>query len=362
MQYLQGKVLKMTVVKKITDGLDQCRLQIDFDDLCIFYDSNELVSFIEQEVRYTVRPDMVDGKPESVICEIAKLSTIQTVETVENIKLVPAELKRTVCNFDSTEVRFGEYYPGRVALLSSYQLGSSTKSRWFDCKLIDINSRQFDLRIFANGEYETAEAIIQECIGRYVRFDLESTKYGYQTKEIMKLPNDVEWSPEVLVAQRVIQSELEKDEALKQYCAHTKLLEVLKSQIDGEPGYMLVRVASEIYMINAIDSISSFLDVRAMKRAAVCSRGYCIATQAAWSRPTLNMNKALIVPGLKSDMELMCILDVLTAKPASPTKLTYIKIKNLVNDIIDIRRGVINETDKISANLNDVIRSLGGLL
>lgn len=361
---LQGKVSNISVIQHLKDNLDLCEIQIDFDNLKIFYDANELMQFIGQDVEYTVRPDMVNGKLDNVICELAVLSTIQTVASTDNVKLIPEGNKRTMCNIESRAIRFGDFYPNCVALMSGFELGSSNKSKWFDCKMIDKVSKEFSVRLFAtNVDYDRMVEVLSALKGGYVTFDLESTKYGYQTKEIIGLPNTVEESPEVVVAKEIIRNLIMSDSALQDYDRRYNVMENLAGLIDGEPGYVFVRMASELYMINAIDNISTDLDIRSMKRAVICSRGYLLPHKANWSRPFLNLNRAMSIPSLKEDSELMFMMDVLSEEESSETKLTYIKVKGLVNDIIDIRRGVQNEKNSISNDsINAMSRMFNGLL
>ena len=361
---LQGKVENISIIKHIGDNLDLCSMQIDFDNLKIFYDANDLMQFIGQEVEYTTRPDVIDGQAELVICELAMLSTIQTVSSTENVKLIPEGNRRTMCNIEARTIRFGDFYANCVALMSGYELGSSPRAKWFDCKMIDKVSKEFTVRLFAsNVDYDRMVAILDGFVGGYVAFDLESTKYGYQTKEIVELPGTVEDSPEVVVARDIIMNLINSDAGLRDYVQKYDFMNVVSKVIDGEPGYMLVRMASELYMINAIENISTDLDIRAMKRAVICSRGYLLPRKANWSKPMLNCNRAMTVPTLKDDKELLLILDVLSEEPASETKLTYIKVKGLVNDIIDIRRGVSNEKNEISNdNFSTIVNSFNGLL
>lgn len=360
---LEGKVENISVLQHLSQNLDLCEIQIDFDKLKIFYDSNDLLEFIGQDVSYTTRPDVVNGEKCLVICELVSLSTIQTVKSRDNIKLIPEGNKRTICNIESDKIRFGDFYPGVTALMSGWKLGTSSKARWYDCDLIDKNSRSFVVRLFAsNANPETIENNLNACIAHYVHFDMESTKYGYQTKEILPMPNAVEESPEVVVARTLIQDMINEDSALKTYCQMTGFINQMSKVIDGEPGYGFVRMASELYMINAVDNISTELDIRAMKRAIICSRSYLLPHNTDWSRPMLNITKVLSIPELKNDHELMLILDVLSNEKPSETKLTYIKIRGLVNDIIDIRRGTLNENEKDSFNFSSVISSLNGLL
>lgn len=353
---LQGLVEKITRIESVGNDLDLCSIQIGFDDLKIFYNYEDLMDYLNCEVQYTTRRDVVRGVPDLVVCELAKLSTIQTVDKVENIRLIPEGTKRTVCNFDSTAARYGNFYPNVCALFASYTVGSSSKSRWFDCVMIDMNSRQFNVKKFeTDASLDVVESIYKKALGKYVVFDMETSKYGFQTKEITAIQQEVELSPEVLVAKTVLEKEAAQDPAIAKYVEVYDMFNVLSGIIDGEPGYALVRMASEIYMINAVDSISTDLNIAVMKRAVFCSRGYMLPHKTEWSMPLLNNSKVMQIPELKTDRELMLIIDPLSREEISPTKATYISIRGMVNDIINIRRGIKNE--KIITD----VASLGGL-
>lgn len=360
-QRLQGKVEKITRISNVGDSLDLCSIQIDFDDLKIFYDYNDLLEYLNCEVQYTTRKDVINGMPDLVVCELVKLATIQTVQSVDNIKLIPEGTKRTLCNFDTQTARYGNFYPNVTALASDYELGSSPKSRWIDVSMIDMNSRVFVVRKFEpEGTLEDLDKMYGAIKGHYVNFDLEFTKYGYQTKEITTLPQEVELSPEVEVAKSVVENIASQDEALMAYLKKFDFIECLKSRIDGEPGYALVRIASELYLIDAYSKISNDLDIRAMRRAAICSYGYMLPHKVEWSIPRLNINHVVNIPELKTDNELMLMIDVMSREPWSPTKSTYIEIKGSVNKIINIRRGIDDEKDV--ANMSAFVSMFNGLL
>lgn len=346
---LFGVVENITFIEKYEDNMDYCAIQIDFDDLKIFCDVNDITPLIGKEVMYTKRPDIVHGKKEMIVYDLVLQSTVQTVASTENIKLVPEGNRRTICNIESKNIRFGDFYPGVTALLSKVELGSSSKAKWFDLTCIDAVSREFQVRLFSSTlDAEDMAKLLNSFAGGYIYFDLESTKYGYQTKEVSALPNEVEESPEVVVAKQIIAELIEADAGLKEYNKKYNFINTIASLIDGEPGYGLVRMASELYMINAIDNISTDLNIQSMKRAVICSRGYLLPKKTAWSRPMLNTNKIMMVPELKADKELLLILDTLSEEEFSSTKLTYIKIRGLVDDIIKIRRGIEDEESDTS--------------
>lgn len=347
MTKLLGVVDKITFIENVKIGMDLCTIRIGFDEFYIFYDMNDLNIFLNENVEYSFREDMVKGKIERVITDIAIFRTIQTVDSIENVKLIPEGNKRTVCNFSIKEVRFGEFKPGCVSYLCGTKRGSSPYSKWIDMDMIDADSRSFKLRIFTkdpNGT-EGLDEIIETFVGKYVTYDLQSTQYGYQTKEVIALTTGVELSPEVTVAEEVVRKVIQADKGLVQLESTYNLIESLKGIIDGEPGYQLVRMASEIYLINAMDSISTNLDINTMKQAVICSRLYCLPSSSDWSRPLLNVNKTSRIKELKENRELMSILDPMNGGEVSDTKRMYIKIRGMVNDIINIRRGVSDEKD-----------------
>lgn len=340
-----GTVKSIEFIQNIQPGLDLARLQIDFDSIYIYYDINELSQFLDQEVSYTIRQDMVNGKIENIICNLATITTVHTVESTTNIKLIPEGNKRTICNFNIADIKGGEYYVSKIALVTDFEMASSEKAKWIDVKMIDQSSKEFVAKCFYN-KIESAESmndVFESACGKYAQFDIQLTKYGYQIQDISVLNNVVEMSPEVVVAKEVLLNEISKDTALQQYDSMYNFINHVAQVIDGEPGYGLVRMASEIYLINAIDNISLDLNITAMKRAVFCSRGYLLPHNTKNSRMLLNTVKALKVPALKSDNELMFILDVFSEEPFSSTKCTYLKIKEMVDNIIKIRRGVNNE-------------------
>lgn len=357
-----GVVEKISFIKNIKPEMDLCTVRIGFDELYIYYDINDLSMFLNQNVEYSWRDDMIDGLPKRVITDIAVFKTVQVVESVENIKLIPEGTKRTVCNFAIKDVKFGDYKPRCISYLCGCTRGSSPYTKWVDMNMIDIDSREFRVRIFTkdpNGT-EKLDETLDTFVGHYVMYDIQSTQYGFQTKEVEVLTNAVEISPEVKIAQEVIKNEISKDPALMELETAFNLTTVLLWIIDGEPGYQLVRMASEIYIINALSNISTNLDIQTMKQAVICSRLYCLPSNIPRSRPVLNINRTSKVKGLRENIELMSILDPMNPGEVSDTKRMYIKVRGMVNDIIDIRRGINNEKD--SDALNAYMSMLNGLL
>ena len=353
-----GVIEKVTLVKSV-GTCDLVELRIGFDHIKAWGDFSEYNQLVDKNVWYTTRHDVIEGVECLVIAQIAELKKVNVVESVKNVKLIPLGNKREVCNCSIKNTRNGDFYPGCVALLCDHEAKSSAKTTWIDCKMIDADSREFVLRIFTKNIQATAEKAIAGWHGKYVQFDMKVTQYGYQTEEIDVLQDEIVLSPEVEVARNIIMQEMLNDAALMEYEKKVGILNILTNTIDSEPGYALVRIASEIFMINSLENISSNFDIKAMKRAAICSRGYYRPSQKSWSKSLLNTNLALKVKELGDDEELIHILDVMTETEVSPTKHLYIAIRNVVDDILKIRSGTYVSKDFIDSS---VMRSLGWLL
>ncbi len=341
---LAGHVDSVKVVAQIKGGFFECDIRIDFDEYKIFYDKDVLLSYVDKDVFYNVRPDVVHGLDCLVICEIALVTEVMTVDANKNSKLIPMDSRRPICNFNISDIKLGEFKPNCIAILTNYKTGFSAKAKWYDCTLIDAQSHLFELRLFTpDADPTKPQDTMNILLNGYVEFDIESTKYGYQASELRGIAQKVEASPEVAIAKTVVEKIVNADGPLLQYVTQTKLFQYLDEFVDGEPGYAYVRMASEIYLIEALANITNDIDERAMKRAVVCSYGYVIPHKDPWARSIVNVIRILKYTDLKADNVLKSLLDVAYEIKCDTTKVMYMAIKNMVSQIIDIRRGIKHE-------------------
>ena len=196
---------------------------------------------------------------------------------------------------------------------------------------MDKKAKQFVLRLFTSNleGNVNAEEVIGELVGHYVKFDINSTRYGYQAQAF-----------EVAITQ-IIQT-VSTDKELMEYMTQYNFINILKGIIDGEFGYHLVAIASEIYCIKAISNISDEYNIQTLIRAAITSRGYLLPSKTKFSRPMLNTNKVL-KSKLNNDKDLILLLDALSEEEISPTKSVYIRIRKFIKQILNERRGLIDE-------------------
>lgn len=365
---MKGIVKSVELSRKIDieEMIDECIVTIGLDDIYAYYSYNDLLKFLGEEVSYAVRTDMVNGRKALVLCNIAEINHISVVENdAKDVKLYVDDNTRPYCNFSVKELKQGEFYNNSIAYLSAVEEGSSSPTiHWFDLLCLDRESRSFKLRIFADVELSGVNQRddLLGAVGKYIQFDLRLTPYGMQTKEVQILPwEGGSMSPEVSLAKSVLLKALDEDADLKAYVESKNLIEKIAGKIDGEPGYGLVRMAAELYLINQVGNISADVDVNVLRRAVFCSRVYITATTAKWSKSVFNMNHILRAPKLSNDRELLLILDVLSEEPPTPTKLAYIKVKQLVDFLVKVRRGEKYEEEFLS-NCAAVVSQFGGLL
>ena len=352
---LHGVVESVTLVEHIHSDLDLCKIEIDMDMLHIFYSYNELLQFIGKPVEYDVRPDIYKGAQIVIVANIVDAYKIQTLDRDEGMQLMPKDAElRPACNFSIDTLKSGSVDYGCIAFLSSYEMGASLKTKWIDCTMVDAKSKVFSLRIFTKnieGD-EDPEELIKAKVGHYIKFDIASTKFGYQTSEIELVNVPVLPPPEVDVAVKIIKEAIQDDAGLLDYVEKFSFIDELYKIVDYEKGYNLVRIASEILMAESLNYISNTYDVKTMIRAAVTSRGYLLTTKTHFSRPVLNVTKVLKTK-LGNCRELLLILDPLNAEEKTPTARMYMQVAVMVDDIINERRGIAKSDDGSLSKLRE---------
>lgn len=359
----KGHVESVVTVKEFEPHFAQFNIQIDFDEYVVFYDPSKLLEFVNKDVYYTTRPDIVDGRKVEVVCEIALVTEVVTLnKNVDSIKLIPFDVKRPVCNFNIKDVKQGEYKVGCIAILVGMQKGESRKATWVDCQLIDAYGQLFDLRMFTNVSNVDEIEKFQSMLNGYVEFDIESTRYGYQTASISSLPQDIEQSPEIAIAKAEVMKFINSDSAVLNVVTSTGLETALDKYVDTEPGYLWVRIASELYLINTLDNITSGINIQTLRRATVLSRLYALPHNVPWSNSFLNVAKLLKFSDIIKDEDLRSILDIFYKGDTSATRMFYFKVREVVDTVIKLRRGLEDEEKNYGRIIDEFNLTFNGLL
>ena len=335
----RGTVSKIDKVRTEEPGLDYCLVRIGFNEYAIFYDFNDLAPFLNKEVLYSTRFDKVNGLVKEVITEIALVTEVVEVKgNVPNAALIPFNVERPVCNFNIKDIAFREYRAGCIGILVKADECSSSKANWFDCKVLDAYSHEFDLRIFLSKE-DIQKTDMSRLIGQYIQFDIEMTQYGYQTKDITGLDQEVTASPEIAVAKLRVMEYLQTDQVMREFFNRKGLEGVFDGYVDTEPGYLWVRIASELEMLRFIENVTTGVDMQVARRATIITKLFALPHKQDWS------DKMIIAFKVVSEKELMASEDMLyivndDPKQTSVTKQIYYTVKNTVDTIIKERRGV----------------------
>lgn len=335
-------------IKLLESNVDYQLLRVDvgIDSYLLFGDYNHYMTYLNKEVTFATRNELVNGNMQEVIVTIAERNVIQTVDKDRQItKLIPNDTNRAVSNFSIGSLRYGDIDAGCIALMYDYEECSSPKAKWVDLKMIDMESKYFVLKLFtkfANHDYREA---LEQMKGRYIRFDISSTKYGYQTNEIDLVEQEVVTPPEVEVAYSYILDVLDTDDDLKQYCSSTGLIEYLKTVYYYERGYHLVEIASELMLADTVDSITNTYDSQNLKRMCIATRGYLLPKVSKYSKPVAN---SIVLSGtsFRLNDELMAAVDS-PNEGSSELKRMYAMIRCMSRFIIIDRKGDKDETEKV---------------
>lgn len=342
MSMMTGRVESVTLIENIGKKLDYCSIQIDFDDIKIFGAYAELLGYVGKLVQYDIRRDIYKNEPITVVANIANMYTVQTVDKSTGIRITPVNSEeRAECNFDIRSLKYNDTDRECIGFLAGYSTGSSSKTTWVDCTVIDRVGKSFSLRIFVKNVTNKgdSESIIKGLVGRYIKFNIQYTKYGYQSDciELHNVPVVV--PPEVETATNILLDVLSSDEDLAKYVEQYDFINYLKGVIDYEIGYHLVRIAAELSVIDVLENITTIYGKRVLYRLAIASRGYLLKSARQYSRPVLNINKVLRSP-LRNDTELMLCLDPYAEEEPTVNGNIYQAISVFINTVMSQSRSV----------------------
>lgn len=370
---MHGLLNRVTVIRSLGENIDQLELTVnDFDSYTMFGTYSEVAQYIGKEVEFSTRKDVVNNVVTDVINNVVAVSVVQKADTrvvgdtgyiddIENMpSIIPDESKVIkVVDFDSKAIQMGEIQKSKTVFVHKVQSGSSKITTWKDFGCLDVNNNHFNLRAFARGE--EIEEFCKEVVGHYVMVDIKRTQWGLQVMEgtdIVISEQEVMVPSEVLLARMSLNMALSKDDDLSAYCSKYSFIETLEKLIYFEPGYHLVEMFAELSILRAIRRISSVYDIRLLTRAVFATRGYLTQAECGMSNPVINYHKIITSP-LRTDLELIKIIDVMNPAVDNPNKAIYWHVRETVTKIMkEVRNsGEAVENDR----LNSVISSLGSI-
>lgn len=341
-----GTVNKLTLVEKINEDVNLCKIEIDFDTYHIFGLYHELLDYLNCQVEFVLRKDVYKGEEIEIVANFVDRRVITTIEKQEDIKLIPKRSARGFCTFDSSTMKFGDTDMNCIALMVDYVLGSSKRTKWVDITCLDKFSKVFYVKAFIN-KLDTPvnpEEVLDGCKGNFIKLSISSTQYGLQCDGIELYETNETLAPEVIIARQRIDELVKKDSELSAYADRYNLLEALSGIIEFDIGYHLINIAAELAVINTVDNITNAYDIRLLYRAAVTSRGCLLPSKTRFSNSMLNVNRVLNSE-LKGDVELLKILDIGCTEPCEEKDI-YLKVRGFVDTINRQKRGLITNEER----------------
>lgn len=363
-------VIKGIEVKTVIDAGSLFQLEVsmdDFDTYVLFGDVKEYMDFIDKEVEFTTRRDVVNGVVEEVINTIAVKSIIQTMDEslFDDIELdtasLIAETSKTlnVIDFDHKLLKKDDVALAKIILVVSYSKGKSKFAKWHDFTCLDCNSQVFNLRLFSNDD--NVDEFANNIVGRYVMVDIKNdARYGFQVFKDMQLyQQEVQVPPEVHLASMRLKMIANRQPSLKEYVEKYNMIDYLKGVMHFEPGYHIVEMLSEIILIQALAKIYEGYDRDLLYRAVFASRGYLVGATDL-SNPIVNYHR-IITSSLKGDLELIRLLDWTSGvEEGDINKQAYLGIRKQVSSIMNERRGINEEVD-INSSISSINSEYSGL-
>ena len=334
------------------EGYHVLRVDIGLDSFILIGDYNEYINYIGEDVQYTTRKDIYKGEITDFINTVASIRVVQTVENKTQIDcLIPSDASNAISNFNVKSLAFGDQEYGCIALLTKYELNSSSKASWADLYMIDKFSKLFVVKLFTSFAGQNYKDVLDNLVNRYVKFDIHYSKYGYQLHDIELVDVEVTVSPEVEVAYQFILEQVKQDDELLEYCTSSNLLEHLKEVLYYEKGYYLVEIASELMLVNTLKSITDIYDMKVLKRLCVTTRGYLLPRASKYSK---GVGNSIILSGtsLRKDDVLMQSVDS-THPESKEVKQMYSMVRAMASFLLIKRKGDKDETEKILKSFAD---------
>lgn len=294
-----------------------------------FYPYDNAMDYVGQEVIVDYRNDIYDGQMRTFIKTFTLPTEIRTLDKEDEFKLY-LDVNDDACNVVFSEFQENTSKMGCIVFCTKQDYKSSDKAVWMELTIRDKTMHTAKMRIF---NYENISA---ELEGRYIVTSMVKTAFGFQTHEASPLNGDAVANPEVDLAEQYIRNYFSNDVVAMDYVNKTNLLEVMKTHVDYEVGYGLMRMAMELAMIDTLKNISKDVSRKLLSHVVLTSYGYL--TRKSSLSPTFNNVLLASQYRWENRNELTVILD--DAAENKPNEyLVWQSVKSMVNTLLEIRKG-----------------------
>lgn len=325
-----------TSIEKMNDVRDSYELlKVTIDNSVAaywFYDYAESLKYLDQEVIVEYRDEIYHGELCKFIKTFVLPTVVQTLDKKENIKLY-CDIEDNQSNLSFSEIVDGETRPGCIVYCVDCQFKSSSNAVWQELTIRDRSMHIAKLRLF---NYDNKAANFK---GSYVMTELSRNKFGFRSELISPISGEVAPNPELKIARQYIMSYFSNDPVSMQYITETSVLDYLSEDIDYERGYGLVRLATELSMVDAMYNMTKDVDLSAIGRALLCMRGYL--THVSVLSKSVNSIMVAMKYMWDNRKTVILLLDNPQDEYPLPERAIMESIRTTVNTMIDLRKGVV---------------------
>ena len=170
---ITGKLLSVTVLESLNAQLQKLSIDVNHNGYLMYGDGKAVNALIGKDVEFEEEDGIVEN-----IAEVVVVTQRVDIVAPEIKTLIPSQSsKSTTISFDLDSIKPGELQQAQTILFLSYTKSNSKVAKWFDMNCIDKNSKNFNLRIFYDNEFDSS--VIQMNAGRYIIFDIKyDSRYG----------------------------------------------------------------------------------------------------------------------------------------------------------------------------------------
>ncbi|MCM1219025.1 MAG: hypothetical protein NC548_31470 [Lachnospiraceae bacterium] len=324
-----------TSIVKLSDSTNGDLLEVTIDNSITalwFYDYADSMQFLNQEVIVEYRKDVYDGQLRQFIKTFTVPTVVNTLEKQDGFKLY-LDQQDNECNLAFSEIQSGETRPGCIVFCVAQEYKSSAHAVWMELLIRDKTMHVAKLRIF---DYESDKI---ELAGHYIIGELSRNKYGFQTDRVVVAPGEIRRNPEIDIALQFIKNYFSTDVPIMTFLNQTNLLEAMLKHVDYEEGYVLVRLAMELAMCEALNNITKDVDVQAIGQILLLSYAHLARPSSVLSPVVNNVFLAQQVMLSNRRLVVTCLDECLAEH--EPEYAVVKNIQSSVAKILEIRKGCL---------------------
>ena len=314
---------------------DDDLLEITIDDMVKSYmvaKYGDILKYIDQDVIVTYRKDIYKGMLCQFIDTVTVPTRVATLDREDNVKLY-VEQEDNFSNVCFADLQEGETKLNAEMYCVSHTYNSSPNAVWAELVVRDKSMRLAKIRLF---DYDYNK---YNYSGRYIRADIQKSKYGLTSKYIEPLEENSSVNPEVAIARQYVLSVFKEDEEIMNAITENNLLDCIADVIDLEKGYALVRVAQELALACELSNITNSVDVELIKRVILLSYSYALSPTSSYSKKFCSMVSVSKMK-LSDKQRIMLLLD--DGNDAELKERYVIEdIRKTVDTIVSIKKGLL---------------------